>query len=753
VKVVIFGVGRSGTSSIYSLLQNIMLDVYGDGTTDYVYEPFLWDREIFNDFYENYGEKYNYLDSLSVEGLYWHQKIPMFIEDTQDYLYNSYVKSLLLPRGGKSNLLMKSIRMNGRFKLFENLADEDTKFIFIIRNPVDVVNSVITKFSFFGNNYHKSDETRFFQQIKDIYNERYYSEELSEVEKQVIYWKYMNRFTLDYVMNYRKRALLLVYELYAKKPANTLDMICRYLGIESKKIYLDFITRRVGANTSGNNISYKDYIGLETYLDEYIKILEDIDCSYSLNREAIKVKYQKPCEIFYHQLNKGKIANVLEKQILHKDFLIFNKKNVIKKLNDVLQQKEKELINIKTFSSLISKELNDKEEQLVNIRKIYEEVKNKKNQDIKILRANLVEERFKRKKIILRKLVQYQKIALEKIKNSFRNKEYFSRNNTLDINNIGYEVTVLNNLIKNIILPENFKKFITISEKNILKNNVLLIPDVGNALTFKNVLNKKKFACFLNLPIVQDKWWKSSKSDQIDQLKRMFNSKDWKKIRNNCLGLITFSQYQIKLFSKFIDVPIKNIKYPLPKNYNTWSYEKFRENNNKKIIQIGWYMVRIHAIFMLPTSEYQKVYFKNFNGCTEQIFEKERKNLKSKWLYFDFMESTVSVSETIKIDELKELMTCNIGFIHYQDVALPTFVIQCISTCTPVLVNAHPIVVEYLGSDYPLYYYFYEDAIEKAKDEKLLLCAHKYMKKLRFSDELSIKYYEKQFNSLIFGEK
>ena len=372
----------------------------------------------------------------------------------------------------------------------------------------------------------------------------------------------------------------------------------------------------------------------------------------------------------------------------------------------------------------------------------------------KLIYYILIEERFQCSNKIYKKILTFPQRMSKLIKNYFIKKEkIYSTKKELNKRNIDQSNLIFYDFIKNYILPQSFVNILSLGEQLGFKKDVVFTPDIVRATISIEYLEKVNWICLLYFPLMQEEWWTSSKNDQIDHLQRIFSSKDWDKIKKNCIGFVTFSQYYSNLLTKYVDVPIKNIKYPLIENYKIWSYDTFKENNKKKIIQIGWYMQRMHAIYMLPHSEYQKVYINNFNEYTKQLFQKERLILKSKYLYFDFMEKAVTVSDSIEIDELLKLMTCNIGFVHYRDAAFPTFILQCISSCTPVLVNAHPIVIEYLGSDYPLYYYFYEDAIEKAMNENLILNAHEHLKKLKCNDEFSIKYFEKQLKMLLSGEK
>ena len=86
MKVCILGSGRSGTTAIYTLLQEIMLKKHE--SLDFVYEPFLWDKDTFNSKFEEVVDNFKYTGSFSFEGIYNHLKLPMLIGDPGKYKTN-----------------------------------------------------------------------------------------------------------------------------------------------------------------------------------------------------------------------------------------------------------------------------------------------------------------------------------------------------------------------------------------------------------------------------------------------------------------------------------------------------------------------------------------------------------------------------------------------------------------------------------------------------------------------------------------
>lgn len=66
--------------------------------------------------------------------------------------------------------------------------------------------------------------------------------------------------------------------------------------------------------------------------------------------------------------------------------------------------------------------------------------------------------------------------------------------------------------------------------------------------------------------------------------------------------------------------------------------------------------------------------------------------------------NNVNVMEYVDNATYDDLITKNIVFLNLVDGSAVNTLIECLVRNTPVLVNRHPVVVEVLGNDYPLYY-------------------------------------------------
>lgn len=289
MKVCIVGIARSGTTALYSLLQEIMEDVYNE--VQFIYEPFLWDKDVFNGKYKEVSDRFNTLNSISVEGIYQHQKLPLFIDDPTAYLNNSYLKDIFKPENPGINLLAKVIRANGRLSLLQNICP-DMKIIFILRNPLDSVNSILSLFSYYGGEFHHDDYPRFIEGLRHHFDLNYKEETFSnQIEKELLYWYYMNRFALQTISKYRVRPLIINYENYSVNPDLIVNCICKYLNCSSKDEYKQWSRREEGVVTQKFEISRVELSCVLPYFDKYRLLLEEFSIDSIYNQDQIISKY------------------------------------------------------------------------------------------------------------------------------------------------------------------------------------------------------------------------------------------------------------------------------------------------------------------------------------------------------------------------------------------------------------------------------------------------------------------------------
>ena len=279
-EIAVYGVGRSGTSTLYSTIQEMLESEYSS-IGDYCYEPFLWSPDVFNCLKKNIDQEFSYTESLSTTGMYLNEVLPHLIEgkiyDSFSSLDENCKKYLLnaCRRKPKSPyLLAKFIRANGRFGLFDYLNPEMKK-IFILRNPIDVVNSSVAMFSFYGDDFHSSDYPAFCVEVESLYGDLVnLTPRNSRVEREAFYWYWTSKYYLEHTQG-KKKTLKLIYDDYIDNKASLLVKVADYIGIDMPRDILDKASTKVGFVTHGINLSLAEYESLEVYFALYQQLIQD----------------------------------------------------------------------------------------------------------------------------------------------------------------------------------------------------------------------------------------------------------------------------------------------------------------------------------------------------------------------------------------------------------------------------------------------------------------------------------------------
>ena len=284
-----------------------------------------------------------------------------------------------------------------------------------------------------------------------------------------------------------------------------------------------------------------------------------------------------------------------------------------------------------------------------------------------------------------------------------------------------------------------------------------------------------------------------------NNLEEMFSNDGFRESLSNCRALFTMSEYltnQVKqrLETMGVSSSVKVFTFTHPTmidNVPVWRLDKFVENPNPYIVQIGAWLRDNYAIYELCPYEKSGVktlqkaalvgrnmnqYFKpdNIRVTIEEEFENGNNNTIA---YYNFNDNddifakpdenkfilgalktvkkqwkSVKLIENLNNEEYDELLTKNIVFINLVDASAVNTIIECIVRNTPILVNKHPAAIEMLGYDYPLLYNDITDAGVKAGNYELIFAAWNYLKnidKSKFSIESFIMNLKKTITALL----
>jgi hypothetical protein len=289
MKIAVIGLGRSGTKAIYSALQE-MLIARNPSEAEFVYEPFLYDRDTFDKRFSDVKSLFGKEDARSQEGIMNHILLPLFIRNPDDWRMNSFINGLLTPHQPQHSLLLKFIRANGRIRLLHRICPE-LKFIFVIRNPLDAIHSILQRFSYFGGEFHEDDYPRFQQELQVVYPDSVNGSILSNAARQTLFWYYMNRFALETFRDEKIDVIHVCLESYSVNPKPYFEQFYSMLGSSGEIIPESHAKKRIGAITTHYDISANDYDSVLPFLEMYPALLNEFNIDNQVDLKSIKGKY------------------------------------------------------------------------------------------------------------------------------------------------------------------------------------------------------------------------------------------------------------------------------------------------------------------------------------------------------------------------------------------------------------------------------------------------------------------------------
>jgi hypothetical protein len=250
------------------------------------------------------------------------------------------------------------------------------------------------------------------------------------------------------------------------------------------------------------------------------------------------------------------------------------------------------------------------------------------------------------------------------------------------------------NLVYNVFLDEWIEKLLLWGDK---KENKKYIKFIKN--------NNYKLISFIhNPPVVK---WKKNKQKIIKETlindNYQFNENLFKKIKKNKLNenivyLYTLSnhhkdyinhhypEYKNKILSIYhpIDLVCEKEEY-----FNMETFLK-----NKKIYHIGWWLRNFKTFNKIEfPSGFKKVLL--IKDDFKNIWEEKFLSSKSK---------NIKIENELLNDEYSKIFNNSCIFLDLVDGTANNLVLECIKYNTPIFVKRVPSLVEYLGSEYPLFF-------------------------------------------------
>jgi len=179
----------------------------------------------------------------------------------------------------------------------------------------------------------------------------------------------------------------------------------------------------------------------------------------------------------------------------------------------------------------------------------------------------------------------------------------------------------------------------------------------------------------------------------------------------------------------------------------TFDYTLFTQN--KQILHIGWVLRNFKSFidFKQPNDFYKTILIK-------KDFENEWNKISQEYAL-----NNITILKQLNNTEYEKLFVNSCIFLDLEDSVANNILLECIKFNTPVIVRKLPSIIEYLGSDYPLYFET-DNELSQLKNPnfflKKILDANEYLSKMD-KTHISIEYFNKKllydFKKLYINEE
>ncbi len=271
MRVLVSGIGRSGTTMMYQQIGLMMRDAFE--APRYRYEPYLWNLNPSNTKLASYGP-----ESLSARGMQVHQNAPLFLDGAHPvhdaFLWSLYGGAATLPGDPEipDAWLAKIIRGSGRLESYLQ-AFPDLKVVICLRNPLDTLNSSLGMFSFTGEEFHASDRPRLLAETAKRlpHLDLPPAETASHLAVSTIWWRAFTEWSMRVARKYPERCFLYRHELMASHEDDVIGKLVSFLGFSSADVFRMGLSEPAGRKTTATYLLAADIGELYPHLRYYFE--------------------------------------------------------------------------------------------------------------------------------------------------------------------------------------------------------------------------------------------------------------------------------------------------------------------------------------------------------------------------------------------------------------------------------------------------------------------------------------------------
>lgn len=210
----------------------------------------------------------------------------------------------------------------------------------------------------------------------------------------------------------------------------------------------------------------------------------------------------------------------------------------------------------------------------------------------------------------------------------------------------------------------------------------------------------------------------------------MFATEGFRRSRPHLLGAIALSEYLAHYLGDVLGVPTVAVKHPSEVPALRWSPDRYAANRAKALIQIGWYLKNTLLLGQIPEMpEYRRLRLVATDDHIRHYDAQVAKHWRGLGSRRTHHPERIIEQARVTPARYDALLSENVVAIELFDASANNVIVECIARSTPIVVNRHPAVVEYLGADYPLYFADPEEIPGMLAPDRLA-AAHEHLERM-----------------------
>ena len=247
--------------------------------------------------------------------------------------------------------------------------------------------------------------------------------------------------------------------------------------------------------------------------------------------------------------------------------------------------------------------------------------------------------------------------------------------------------------------------------------------DVGEAGSGEPSPIRTEWIGILHVPFDTPDWFNPGTTPEA-----ILTSPLWRESLPYCRGIITLAadlETDLKVYAP--ELATLSLRHPVVMDAPMFDIAAYRAH--PRVVQVGDWLRKLQAIHRLQAPGHERVML--LKKFTNNFLENEIA------VFGDHRDPAVSMRTLVPNDEYDRLLSSSVVLCLLYATAANNVVIECIARATPILLNPLPAVVEYLGSDYPLYACDEDEAGLLLSLPDKIEEAHRYLLSRRLEIDLS----------------